>query len=87
MTSHDPIDEQACLMPSCAAISRASCERCLLTLNPGMPFLPNWHIKAIAYQLERVRRGEVNRLIINMPPRHLKSLTVSVAFPAFLLGA
>lgn len=60
--------------------------RCLLTLNPGMPFLPNWHIKAITYQLERVRRGEVNRLIINMPPRHLKSLTVSVAFPAFLLG-
>ncbi len=61
-------------------------ERCLVTLNPGMPFLPNWHIKAIAYQLERVRRGEVNRLIINMPPRHLKSLTGSVAFPAFLLG-
>ena len=61
-------------------------ERCLATLNPGMPFLPNWHIKAIAYQLERVRRGEVKRLIINMPPRHLKSLTVSVAFPAFLLG-
>ena len=61
-------------------------ERCLKTVNPGMPFLPNWHIKAIAYQLERVRRGEVTRLIINMPPRHLKSLTVSVALPAFLLG-
>jgi hypothetical protein len=30
--------------------------------------------------------GEIRRLIINMPPRHLKSLTVSVAFPAFLLG-
>ena len=61
-------------------------ERALATLNPGMPFLPNWHIKAIAYQLERIRRGEINRLIINMPPRHLKSLTVSVAFPALLLG-
>ena len=35
-----------------------------MTLNPGMPFLPNWHIRAIAYQLERVRRGEVNRLSI-----------------------
>ncbi|BAQ16626.1 phage terminase large subunit [Methyloceanibacter caenitepidi] len=58
----------------------------MLTLNPGMPFLPNWHIRAIAYQLERVRRGEINRLIINMPPRHLKSITVSVAFPAFVLG-
>lgn len=56
------------------------------TLNPGAPFLPNWHIRAIAYQLERIRRGEINRLIINMPPRHLKSITVSVAFPAFVLG-
>ena len=61
-------------------------KRCLATLNPGMPFLPNWHIRAIAFQLERIRRGEINRLIINMPPRHLKSLTVSVAFPAFVLG-
>ena len=60
--------------------------RCLMTLNPGSPYLPNWHIAAIAHQLERVRRGEITRLIINMPPRHLKSLTVSVAFPAFLLG-
>ena len=31
-------------------------ERSLATLNPGMPFLPNWHIEAIAYQLERIRR-------------------------------
>jgi predicted phage terminase large subunit-like protein len=60
--------------------------RSLMTLNPGHPYLPNWHIQAIAYQLERIRRGEITRLIINMPPRHLKSLTVSVAFPAFLLG-
>src|SRR3984893_1332763 len=55
-------------------------------LNPGASFLPNWHIQAIAYQLDRIRRGEITRLIINMPPRHLKSLTVSVAFTAFLLG-
>ncbi|MBZ0148035.1 MAG: phage terminase large subunit [Pseudorhodoplanes sp.] len=60
--------------------------RCMLTLNPGAPFLPNWHIDAIAYQLERVRTDQVKRLIINMPPRYLKSLMVSVAFPAYLLG-
>jgi len=59
---------------------------CVLYLNPGVPFLPNWHIQAIAYQLDRIRRGEITRLIINTPPRHLKSLTVSVAFTAFLLG-
>jgi hypothetical protein len=33
-----------------------------------------------------VRRGEINLLIINLPPRSLKSLIVSVAFPAFVLG-
>ena len=60
--------------------------RCYLHLNPGAKFLPNWHIRAIAYQLDRVRRGEITRLIINMPPRYLKSITVSVALPAFLLG-
>ena len=56
------------------------------TLSPGQVFIPNWHIDAIAYQLDRVRRGEVRRLIINMPPRSLKSIMASVAFPAFVLG-
>jgi predicted phage terminase large subunit-like protein len=60
--------------------------RAVMTLNPGTQYLPNWHHMAIAYQLERIRRGEVKRLIVNMPPRHLKSQTVSVAFPAYLLG-
>ena len=60
--------------------------RSLMTLNPGQDFLPNWHVLAIEHQLKRVRDGEITRLIINMPPRHLKSLTISVAFPAFLLG-
>jgi hypothetical protein len=40
----------------------------------------------ITWQLERVRRGEVRRLIINMRPRSLKSIAASVAFPAFVLG-
>ena len=31
--------------------------RCVLYLNPGVTFLPNWHIQAIAYQLDRLRRG------------------------------
>jgi predicted phage terminase large subunit-like protein len=60
--------------------------RCFMTLNPGFRFLPNWHIPAIGCRLQRIRRGETTRLIINMPPRHLKSLTVSVAFTGFLLG-
>ena len=61
-------------------------QMCFLHLSSGAPYLPNWHIKAIAHQLDRIRRGEITRLIINMPPRYLKSLTVTVAFTAFLLG-
>ena len=55
-------------------------------LAPGQTFVPSWHLEAIACQLERLRRGEITRLIINMPPRSLKSVTASVAFPAFVLG-
>jgi hypothetical protein len=42
----------------------------------------NWHIGAIAHHLKQVRLGRIKRLIINLPPRYLKSLMTSVAFPA-----
>ena len=61
-------------------------EKSFSTLAPGQAFVPAWHLQAIGWQLERVRRGEIRRLIINMPPRSLKSIMTSVAFPAFLLG-
>ena len=60
--------------------------RSFATLCPGQEFERSWHIAAIAYRLEQVRRGEIKRLIINMPPRMLKSITTSVAFPAYVLG-
>ncbi len=53
---------------------------------PGSTFAPNWHLEAICYALTRVMRGEISRLIITVPPRHLKSICASVAFPAFGLG-
>src|SRR5499427_1549782 len=56
------------------------------TILPGTPYLPNWHIDAIVHQLTRVHRGEVSRLLINQPPRSLKSICVSVAYVAWLLG-
>jgi predicted phage terminase large subunit-like protein len=55
-------------------------------VSPGVGLAPNWHLEAIAYQLTRVLNGEVKRLIITMPPRSLKSICASVAFPAFVLG-
>ena len=65
---------------------RTFVERSFLELNPGADYQHNWHIDAIIYQLQRIADGEINRLIITCPPRSLKSLTASIAFPAFLLG-
>ncbi len=61
-------------------------QKTFATVSPGTPFLPNWHIQAIAYQLERCYRREINRLIITLPPRNMKSIAGSVAFTAWLLG-
>jgi predicted phage terminase large subunit-like protein len=61
-------------------------ERCFAELNPQAAFLTNWHIEVIAAKLAAVHEGKIRRLIINLPPRHLKSLMASVAFPAWCLG-
>jgi predicted phage terminase large subunit-like protein len=55
-------------------------------LNPQTVFLPNWHIELMAAKLEACRLGQSRRLIINIPPRHLKSHCASIAFSAWLLG-
>ena len=55
-------------------------------VSAGVGFFPNWHVEAITYALTRVMRGEIKRLIITVPPRSLKSICASVAFPAFVLG-
>lgn len=56
------------------------------TLWPGKPYLHNWHIEAMAAQLMKTQNGECTRLIVNMPPRMLKSVVMSVAWPAWMLG-
>lgn len=54
--------------------------------QPGVEYEWNWHIECISEHLEAMRRGEIKRLIINLPPRSLKSYLVSQAFPAWILG-
>jgi predicted phage terminase large subunit-like protein len=61
-------------------------ERCFAYLNSETAFLRNWHIEVMGANLEAWRRGEISRLIVNVPPRHLKSLCASIALPAFILG-
>ena len=58
--------------------------RAFETIVPGEDLSLSWHLRAMAYALERVLRGEIRRLIITVPPRNLKSITASVSFPAFI---
>lgn len=60
--------------------------RCFHDLNPQAELAMNWHIEVIAAKLAAVRQGKIRRMIINLPPRHLKSLLTSIAFPAWCLG-
>src|SRR6516225_11643871 len=52
-------------------------------VEPSTPFVPGWHIDAIIEHFEAVARGEIRNLLINVPPRHMKSLLVSVFWPAW----
>jgi len=60
--------------------------RSFLELNPQTEYLHNWHIDLIADALTRVAMGESTRLIINIPPRNLKSMCATIAFVAWALG-
>lgn len=46
-------------------------------------FIPNWHIDAIADHLAAISAGDIRDLLITMPPRHSKSLIVSVLWPVW----
>ncbi len=60
--------------------------RCFHDLNPQAELAMSWHLEVIAAKLAAVRERKIRRLIINLPPRHVKSLMASIAFPAWCLG-
>lgn len=88
MTSHDP----RLPLQISDALYRTSflafVWKTFATLHPGPQdaFVPAWHVAAMCHELENIRSGENRRLVITIPPRHLKSITVAVAYVAFLLG-
>jgi predicted phage terminase large subunit-like protein len=60
--------------------------RCALSLNPGTPFMPNWHLTVLAEHLQAFAAGKTKRLIVNLPPRGGKSVYASIALPLWILG-
>ncbi|MDP9421357.1 MAG: phage terminase large subunit [Pseudomonadota bacterium] len=61
-------------------------QRFIREVAPNLELDWNWHHDLICDRLERLSRGEIQRLLICVPPRSLKSLLCSVLFPAWLLG-
>lgn len=52
-------------------------------LEPGAQYLHNWHIDAISDHLMAFHRREIRRLLINKPPRCMKSILINQCFPAW----
>src|SRR5260370_24530238 len=55
-------------------------------LEPNSAYTHGWHIDAICAHLEAITAGRLNRLLINVPPGMMKSLLVSVFWPAWECG-
>jgi predicted phage terminase large subunit-like protein len=56
------------------------------TLNPDTEYVHNWHIDCIAEYLRALERGEMYRFICNIPPREMKTITITIAWTAWLIG-
>jgi predicted phage terminase large subunit-like protein len=55
-------------------------------LEPEAKYQHNWHVDAVCEHLEAISRGEINRLLINVPPGTMKSLLVAVFWQAWEWG-
>lgn len=76
------------------AIEREACARSLVeftrrawsVLEPGHPYQHGWHMDAIAEHLQAITAGQITRLLINIPPGTMKSMSVCVFWPAWEWG-
>lgn len=75
---------------SCEKLAKHNFKSFLLkvfqTTSPNTQFVDGWHIDLLVEYLYKVEQGKIKRLLINIPPRSLKSTIISVAWPAWLLG-
>ena len=88
MADLDPLRRQAALNEALLTryaeqSLRQYVEQAWPILEPQQTFVPNWHIDLICEQLEAVTAGEITRLLVNVPPRYMKSLLISVLWPTW----
>jgi predicted phage terminase large subunit-like protein len=75
-------------------LDKLDCEESLLdfvrrgwsTIEPGRTFVEGWAVHAIAEHLEAVSRGQIKKLLMNVPPGFMKSLLTGVFWPAWEWG-
>lgn len=69
----------------CERQLRRYISKCWNVVEPTTPFVPGWHIDCLSEYLEAVfPLQQIKDLIITMPPRHMKSLSVSVFWPTWV---
>jgi hypothetical protein len=61
-------------------------EKAFRGFHPGTELRLESYIRLICATLEKVEAGDLRRLAVTLPPRHLKSFLISVALPAWILG-
>lgn len=55
-------------------------------VSPGDEYLDNWHIDVICHTIHSMLEDDETKIILNVPPRSMKSIICSVALPAYILG-
>ena len=81
-----PDDILAAERELCRRSLAAFVRRAWKVLEPGQPYIHGWHVDAVCEHLEAITSGELNRLLINIPPGTMKSTLVSVFWPAWEWG-
>ena len=59
---------------------------CFRELNPRAPLAMNWHVEVMAGKLAAVREGPIRRLMVCVPPGHLKSHLASILVSGLVPG-
>lgn len=55
-------------------------------VEPGRPYIDGWHIDTVCEHLQAVTERQIRNLLMNLPPRHTKSLLTNVFWPAWVWG-
>lgn len=81
-----PPDIASAVNELCRTDLQVFIERVFATLDPAATLERSDYLTILSDYLERVERGECRRLLVTIPPRHLKSIATTIALPAWMLG-